>query len=325
MIMSEKQRKKNSHLIYVCIALLALLALPVSMTLAQERDERTEAYLDTVWTQLMAKVESGEMSMEDAEAKILALEESCAERAEIAAYFEQVRANLQAQVEAGTLDARDAETMMAAVKEKHAEQAKIKKYKTIEREVRAAIKAGEITEKEGREKLAAVRKRIFSKDRKDSSDVKWRRVAGALSDAGIERGKIRDVIGAMKRIMREIKAEGQEFELNPRLLNYLVNEMSLTDEQIEVVVNLSRRVLRAESRDDGMRQRIAAALSRGGIERRKIRKVMRVMRKITDEIKAEGQNYAMNPRLLNYLVNEVRLTDEQIEVVERLARRLSIN
>ena len=37
-----------------------------------------------------------------------------------------------------------------------------------------------------------------------------------------------------------MRSEGEEFELDPRLLNYFQNEIGLTDEQIELVQGLAQ-------------------------------------------------------------------------------------
>ena len=66
-----------------------------------------------------------------------------------------------------------------------------------------------------------------------------RRIAGALSEAGIERDKIRDVMGTMRRIMDELRAEGDAFELDPAVSDDLTG-MGLTAEQIAFVVGLAQ-------------------------------------------------------------------------------------
>ena len=53
--------------------------------------------------------------------------------------------------------------------------------------------------------------------RRGRDDGMWRRVEGALFEAGIEHEKIRDVMDAMRKIMGEIKAEGNAFELDPAM------------------------------------------------------------------------------------------------------------
>ena len=52
-------------------------------------------------------------------------------------------------------------------------------------------------------------------------DGMQRRVAMALTEAGIERRRVRDILAAMDRIVHELKAEGDDFELSPRMKSYL--------------------------------------------------------------------------------------------------------
>jgi len=152
------------------------------------------------------------------------------------------------------------------------------------------------------------------------------RVAMALFEAGIEREKIRDIMGAMERIAAELKNEGEAFELDPRVHAYL-EEQGLTDEQIELVVGLSRRIAALppadeESEADKVRRHVAMALFEAGIEREKIRGIMGAMERIAAELNSEGEAFELNPRVQAYL-EEQGLTDEQIELVVGLSRRIA--
>lgn len=160
-------------------------------------------------------------------------------------------------------------------------------------------------------------------DKGECDDGMQQRIAGALSEAGIEREIIGDVMGAMKRIAHEMKVEGGDFELDPRLREYLVSRLELTDEQIELVVGLSRRLLHAEDNDDDMWRRVAGALHEGGIPREKIPDVMGAMKRIVHEMKAEGEDFELDPRLREHLVSRMELTDEQIELVIGLSQRVA--
>ncbi len=86
---------------------------------------RSEAYLEQTATTLDAMVERGELSAEDAEAKLRAVEEQVAVKEELArdiangdrsrteAYLEQAAAKLDAMVERGELSAEDAEAKLS--------------------------------------------------------------------------------------------------------------------------------------------------------------------------------------------------------------------
>ena len=46
----------------------------------------------------------------------------------------------------------------------------------------------------------------------------------------------------MVRVVHEVQSEGEDFELDPGLRNYFENEVGLTNEQIELVMDMARRV-----------------------------------------------------------------------------------
>ncbi len=48
-----------------------------------------------------------------------------------------------------------------------------------------------------------------------------RRVAMALTEASIERRRVRDILATMDRIVHELNAESDDFELSPRMESYL--------------------------------------------------------------------------------------------------------
>lgn len=157
-------------------------------------------------------------------------------------------------------------------------------------------------------------------DKGERADGMKQRIAHALSEAGVEREIIREVMGAMHRIMEEIRAEGGDFELDPATQAHL-EDLGLTGEQIELVVNLSRRVLHAKHKDDGIWRRVAGALNEAGIPREQVREVMGAMKRIMGEMKAEGNAFELDPQLREYL-EERGLTTEQIELVVGLSERV---
>ena len=81
------------------------------------------------------------------------------------------------------------------------------------------------------------------------------RVAEVLSrsEPYIQRDKIRNILGAMKRIAGEMKSEGDDFELDPRMAKYL-KELGLTDEQMKLVLGLSKRIAWSESETNRERE-----------------------------------------------------------------------
>lgn len=90
--------------------------------------------------------------------------------------------------------------------------------------------ARERAEVEARDKAEAERRSI----------ERQRRIATYLVDAGIPRAKARAALGALERIVHEMKEEGKDFELNARLRGWLVDQ-GFTDEHIDTLVNVARR------------------------------------------------------------------------------------
>jgi hypothetical protein len=64
----------------------------------------------------------------------------------------------------------------------------------------------------------------------------------ALNENGFEGKQIEKALYGIKRIVHEMKPEGEEFEMNPRLQEYLQKEVGFTDEQIELIINLAHQV-----------------------------------------------------------------------------------
>lgn len=184
--------------------------------------------------------------------------------------------------------------------------------------IRELVANGKLTAEEGRKEY-----KVLCGDRNDG---RRRRIAIALSEAGIERNKIRDVMGTLRRIMEELRTEGDAFELDPNSQAHLEG-LGLTPEQINSVVGLSRRIAAARvnsknERDDGIRRRIAVALSEAGIEREKIRAVMGTLRSITGEVLSEGDAFQLDPEIRKNL-ESMNLTNDQIDYVVTLAQRLA--
>ncbi len=317
MIVSENGKNNNTRWMQVCVLLLAVVVLPLSMAYAKDAGGKTEAYLEQVNNKLNAAVEAGKMTEEEAAAKIEAIEEELAKKAEVDAYFGKVWANLQVQVEAGVLTAEDAEIMMAAVKKKHDKQTKRDKYEAVVEKIKAAVDAGEITESEARAKMAAVRKKMFDKDKKDvdwgaikqriegavergdltreEADAKYaeikkrmahgdkdhpadmgERIRHHLAENGFTEEQIEQTMGALRRVVHEMKSEGEDYELDPKMREYFENEVGLTDDRIELIQGLARRILYShkEAKDrhtdvdwDAIKQRIEGAVERGDMTR----------------------------------------------------------
>ena len=69
------------------------------------------------------------------------------------------------------------------------------------------------------------------------------RIKRALFENGIDGGQMEPAFWGILKVMYEMRKEGEEFELDPRLHDYLQGEADLTTEQIEFVKGLARRLL----------------------------------------------------------------------------------
>jgi beta-lactamase regulating signal transducer with metallopeptidase domain/polyhydroxyalkanoate synthesis regulator phasin len=278
MIVSEKSKDNNTRWMQVCVLLLAVIVLPLSMAYAKDAGDKTEAYLEQVNNKLNAAVEAGKMTEEEAAAKIEAIEEELAKKAEVDAYFEKVWANLRAQVEAGTLTAEDADVMMGAVKKRFDEQAKRDKYESVVEKIKAAVDAGEITEDQARTKIAALQKKVFDKDQKD---VDWSAVKERIEDA-VERGDLtREEADAKYAEIKERLAHGDKdaglkkrYDIAVKEIKAAVDAGEITEDQArERYEALRKRIAAAkegQKKDvdwDSIKQRIEGAVERGDLTR----------------------------------------------------------
>jgi beta-lactamase regulating signal transducer with metallopeptidase domain len=176
MIVSENLNKKNSRWLKTSVLLCAIVVLSLGVAFAQDK---TEAYLGQVWEKLQAEVEAGNITAEEAEAKMTAIEEQLAERTKTGAYLEQVWEKLQAQIEAGSLTADDAETMMEAIKKKYYANAETEAYfKQVWAKLQAEVEAGNMTAEEAEAKMVYIKKQKF--DAGDKVDVYFKEVWAKL-------------------------------------------------------------------------------------------------------------------------------------------------
>jgi len=153
------------------------------------------------------------------------------------------------------------------------------------------------------------------------------------------------VLGGTLRVILEIQSEGDAFELDPRLQDYFSNRIGLSGDQIGIVTGFSRRIASYlqnpdRERDEGKRgitvegmynrsgissemlNRIKTALNRRGIETND--DFMRGFLRVFIEMREEGEEFELDPKLRNHYENVLKLTDEQIDLVIGLSRRISL-
>ncbi|MEE8143687.1 MAG: hypothetical protein V3T77_11345, partial [Planctomycetota bacterium] len=161
------------------------------------------------------------------------------------------------------------------------------------------------------------------------SDEQVAKIKEHLAGMGLTDTQLKQALGGMLRVAHTIKSEGGDFELDPRLESYLADEVGLTDEQIDAVVGLGRRIAHGQKKErapnlQGYLERIKPHLEKSGFSEEQIAKVLQAMHRLVPEVQSEGKEFELNPRMEGYLVNEVGLTDEQIELVVGLAQRFAL-
>lgn len=69
------------------------------------------------------------------------------------------------------------------------------------------------------------------------------RIRDHLEENGVSNNQMEQTLGGMLRIVHEVQAEGEDFELDPKLRNYFENEVGLANEQIELVQSYVQRIV----------------------------------------------------------------------------------
>ena len=195
-----------------------------------------EAYVDQAAVKLDALVMSGELSAEDAEAKLIALEHQIARKQELAlelesgggpeteAYLDQAAAKLDTLVMAGELSAEDAESKLIAleqqiaVKEEFASRMEIAgKSKTeaylelVAAELDALVKSGELSAEDAEAKMIAIANAVDVAAKPASLDA--RTVLRAVKRVDLTRSQkdeIRDIERAAIGVYRQISRKDQQ-------------------------------------------------------------------------------------------------------------------
>ncbi len=101
------------------------------------------------------------------------------------------------------------------------------------------------------------------------------------------------------RVIHEMRSEGEDFKLDPRMREYFEEGVGLTDKQIELVEGLARRILhglqdRSEAEMGAVGKKIRAAVEAGEIT------------------KEEGRAKMAGPRARAYLMPEYGLISEAL-------------
>ena len=169
------------------------------------------------------------------------------------------------------------------------------------------------------------------------------RIRNHLLENGITDEQIEQTLAGLLKVVYEMKSEGEEYGLDPRLQDYF-SKLGLAHEQIELVQGLARRIVYGLSNSDRERgegehdvgieghfnklgisdetvARIRSHLKENGVTDEQIEQTLGGMLRVVHGMKSEGEEYELDPRLRDYF-EKLGLTHEQIELVQRVALRL---
>ncbi len=209
------------------------------------------ARIESAAAKIKRSVEAGELTEAEAERKLVELREAMTvqnanvERKKRQQEIELLAAEIHEAIASGIITEAQGKEKLEAIRrelsrERDSHGITREHYAKIKAELTKMVEAGKISKEEATERLMNVRE-AMARERNDHEDGMTKRFAGALAEAGIPRENIRPVFGAIKRIAGEIKAEGDAFEVDAAIVEYL-QAQNLTAEQIELVVGIARRL-----------------------------------------------------------------------------------
>jgi len=138
-------------------------------------------------------------------------------------------------------------------------------WEGFQRRIEIAVEKGLITPEQARERYAGFRKRMEHRNdenlgsgrmnlnkREQNTELAahfkklgisdLNRIKFGLLDNGITDSQLDAVLGGMVRLIHGSKADGKDFEMNPRLQVYFQDRIGLNQEQVLYVMDVSVRI-----------------------------------------------------------------------------------
>ena len=138
-------------------------------------------------------------------------------------------------------------------------------WEGFQRRIEIAVEQGLITPEQARERYAGFRKRMEHRNdenlgsgrmnlnkREQNTELAAHfkklgisdlsRIKNGLLDNGITDSQLDAVLGGMVRLIHGSKADGEDFEMNPRLQVYFQDRIGLNQEQVLYVMDVSVRI-----------------------------------------------------------------------------------
>ena len=122
------------------------------------------------------------------------------------------------------------------------------KWEGFQRRIEGAVERGEMTQEQPRESCAEIRRKIAMRDTDIVGHYEklgirdLNRIKNALMKYGISDGQLDAVSGGMLRVILAAKAEGDNFEMNPRVQAYFQDRIGLPQDQTQYVKDISIRI-----------------------------------------------------------------------------------
>jgi len=138
-------------------------------------------------------------------------------------------------------------------------------WEGFQRRIEIAVEQGLITPEQARERYAGFRKRMGHRNDENFGSGRMNlnrseqntelaahfkklgisdlnRIKNGLLDNGITDSQLDAVLGGMVRLIHGSKADGKDFEMNPRLQVYFQDRIGLNQEQVLYVMDVSVRI-----------------------------------------------------------------------------------
>ena len=138
-------------------------------------------------------------------------------------------------------------------------------WEGFQRRIEIAVEQGLITPEQARERYAGFRKRMENRNDKNLGSGRMNlnrreentelaahfkklgisdlnRIKNGLLDNGITDSQLDAVLGGMVRLIHGSKADGKDFEMNPRIQAYFQDSIGLNQEQVLYVMDVSVRI-----------------------------------------------------------------------------------
>lgn len=272
MILSHHIKPATSSTLRAGLLLVAVTMLPLGFAFSQD--------YEAVGKRLAKAVVKGELTWDQANAMMESLHEQEQESWDIGNELREVGDELRAAVARGEMtedeawhewyqfkEEQVAPRLKEAVEEGELSEAEawgiwrgIEKAEKAE-QLKAAVIKGEMSEEEARRKWEKIereerpqphRNSVDSKRAKSDEGVR-EKIKTALKKAGFSEEQMKQARGGLMRLVHQMKNEGDDYEMDPRLRNYLSEKVGLNEEQIGILDRIARRLAHRASHPHGER------------------------------------------------------------------------